>query len=130
MSPKSVGVVAWSVIGLAVLIYAPMAVEYMTQYFMPGALELYLHTISAIVSLNPDSQVGSLVHHQLPTYTNSHWIMLVCLTWSASVAFYCAVLASPVVAISMGYLLMALLRRKSTGKAPSAVGPVELEAAR
>ena len=46
------------------------------------------------------------------------------------VAFYCAVLASPVVAISLGYLPIALLRRKSAGRAPSAGSPVELEGAR
>jgi len=77
MSAKSVGVAAWVAIGLAVLIYAPMAIEYMAQYFIPSAPELYLRSISAIISLNPDSQVGSLVHHQVPTYVNSRWIMLV-----------------------------------------------------
>ena len=53
-----------------------------------------------------------------------------CLFWPAAVAFYCAVLASPVVAISLGYLPIALLRRKSAGRAPSAGSPVELEGAR
>jgi hypothetical protein len=77
MSAKSVGVAAWVAIGVVVLIYAPMAIEYMAQYFIPTAPELYLRSISAVVSLNPVSQVGSLVHHQLPTYTNSRWIMLV-----------------------------------------------------
>jgi hypothetical protein len=43
-----------------------------------------------------------------------------CLFWPAPVAFYCAVLASPVVAISLGYLPFALLRRKSAVRAPSA----------
>lgn len=91
MSAKSFGVAAWAVIGLAVLVYAPMAIEYMAQYFIPGAPELYLHSISAIVSLNPDSQVGSLVHHQLPTYTNSRWIMLVH-TAAAGLALFLGVL--------------------------------------
>ena len=77
MPTKSVGVTAWVAIGVACLIYAPMAIEYMAQYFMPSAPELYLRSISAVVSLNPASQVGSLVHHQLPTYVNSRWIMLV-----------------------------------------------------
>jgi hypothetical protein len=77
ISAKSVGVAAWVAIGVACLIYAPMAIEYMSQYFIPSAPELYLRSISAVVSLNPDSQVGSLVHHQLPTYINSRWIMLV-----------------------------------------------------
>jgi hypothetical protein len=54
-----------------------MAIEYMAQYFIPSAPELYLRSISAAISLNPASQVGSLVHHQLPTYVNSRWIMLV-----------------------------------------------------
>jgi len=74
---KSVGIAAWAVIGIACLIYAPMAIEYMAQYFISSAPELYLRTISAVISLNPHSQVGSLVHHQIPTYTNSRWIMLV-----------------------------------------------------
>jgi hypothetical protein len=54
-----------------------MAIEYMGQYFTARAPELYLRFISAVVSLNPDSQVGSLVHHQQPTYINSRWIMVV-----------------------------------------------------
>ncbi|CAN7196625.1 DUF2306 domain-containing protein [Mesorhizobium sp. LjRoot246] len=76
-STKTVGVAAWATIGVVCLIYAPMAIEYMVQYFASWAPELYLHSISAVISLNPDSQVGSLVHHQLPTYINSRWIMLV-----------------------------------------------------
>jgi hypothetical protein len=77
MSTKSVGVAAWAVIGVVCLIYAPMAIEYMAQYFTPSAPELYLRSISAVISLNPASQVGSLVHHQIPTYVASRSIMLV-----------------------------------------------------
>jgi hypothetical protein len=77
MSAKSVGLAAWMAVGLACLIYAPMAIEYMAQYFTPRAPELYLRSISAVISLNPASQVGSLVHHQVSTYVASRWIMLV-----------------------------------------------------
>lgn len=77
ISAKTVNVAAWVAIGIVCLIYAPMAIEYMAQYFTSLAPELYLRSISAVISLNPDSQVGSLVHHQLPTYVNSRWIMLV-----------------------------------------------------
>jgi hypothetical protein len=52
------------------------------------------------------------------------------LFWPAAVAFCCAVLASPVVAMSLGYLPFALLRRKNAGRAPSVGTPLELEAAR
>ena len=77
ISRKTVNVAAWAAIGIACLIYAPMSIEYMTQYFTSAAPELYLRSVSAVISLNPDSQVGSLVHHQVPTYVNSRWIMLV-----------------------------------------------------
>jgi hypothetical protein len=68
---------AWLAIGFVCLIYGPMAIEYMAQYFTTSAPELYLRSISAVISLNPASQVGSLVHHQVPTYVASRWIMLV-----------------------------------------------------
>ena len=77
ISTRSFGVASWVAIGVACLIYAPMAIEYMWQYFSARAPELYLRSISAVVSLNPDSQVGSLVHHQQATYINSRWIMVV-----------------------------------------------------
>ena len=77
MPPNSVGLVAWVAIGIVCLIYGPMAIEYMAQYFNPNAPELYLRSISAVISLNPASQVGSLVHHQVQTYVNSRSIMLV-----------------------------------------------------
>lgn len=77
MSSKSVGVAAWAAIGAVCLIYAPMAIEYMGQYFTAESPELYLRSISAVVSLNPESTVGSLVHHQQPTYERSRWIMAV-----------------------------------------------------
>jgi hypothetical protein len=77
MSSKSVGLAAWMAVGGACLVYAPMAIEYMAQYFTPRAPELYLRSISAIISLNPSSQVGSLVHHQVSTYIASRGIMLV-----------------------------------------------------
>jgi hypothetical protein len=50
-----------------------------------------------------------------------------CLFWPAGLALYCAILASPVVAISLGYLPIALLRRKSASRAPRAIDPVGLE---
>lgn len=77
MSSKSVGVAVWAAIGAVCLIYAPMAIEYMGQYFTAKSPELYLRSISAVVSLNPESTVGSLVHHQQPTYERSRWIMAV-----------------------------------------------------
>lgn len=77
ISRKTVNVATWAAIGIACLIYAPMSIEYMTQYFTSAAPELYLRSVSAVITLNPDSHVGSLVHHQVPTYVNSRWIMLV-----------------------------------------------------
>lgn len=77
MSAKSVGVAAWAMIGVVCVIYGPMAIEYMAQYYTPRAPELYLRSISAVISLNPSSKVGSLVHHQVSTYVNSRLIMLV-----------------------------------------------------
>jgi hypothetical protein len=64
-------------IGVVCLIYALMAIEYMGQFFAAHALELYLRSLSAVVSLNSHSQVGSLVHYQTPTYITSRWIMVV-----------------------------------------------------
>lgn len=46
------------------------------------------------------------------------------LFWPAAMAFYCAVLAAPVVALSMGYFPIALLRRSHADKAVGAVQPV------
>ena len=77
ISSKSAGFYAWVAIGLVCLIYAPMAIEYMAQYFTPRAPELYLRSISEVVRLNHDSTVGSLVHHEVPTYVRSRGIMVV-----------------------------------------------------
>ncbi|MEV0294339.1 DUF2306 domain-containing protein [Nocardia sp. NPDC050710] len=46
------------------------------------------------------------------------------LFWPAAMAFYCAVLAAPVVALSMGYFPIALLRRSPADKASGALRPV------
>jgi uncharacterized membrane protein len=77
ISSKSAGFYAWVAIGLTCLIYAPMAIEYMGQYFTSHAPELYLRAISEVIRLNHDSTVGSLVHHEVPTYVRSRWIMAV-----------------------------------------------------
>jgi hypothetical protein len=113
MSAKSVGLAAWMAVGLACVIYAPMAIEYMAQYVTPRAPELYLHSISAVISLNRASQVGSLVHHQLSTCVASRWIMLVHTAAAGLVLFF-------------GMLqFSARVRRKALqhGLAPSPVGP-------
>ncbi|WP_433196849.1 hypothetical protein ACQP1G_45420 [Nocardia sp. CA-107356] len=43
------------------------------------------------------------------------------LFWPPAMAFYCAVLAAPVVALSMGYFPIALLRRSHADTAPRSV---------
>ncbi|MFI7663869.1 hypothetical protein [Nocardia sp. NPDC049526] len=44
--------------------------------------------------------------------------------WPATMAFYCAVLAAPVVALSIGYFPIALLRRSHAVEAASTLRPV------
>ncbi|WP_433681063.1 hypothetical protein [Nocardia sp. CA-119907] len=46
------------------------------------------------------------------------------LFWPAAMAFYCAILATPVVALSIGYFPIALLRRSHADKTAAAVHPV------
>jgi len=139
MSSKSVGLTAWLAIGFACLVYAPMAIEYMAQYFTPRAPELYLRSISAVISLNPSSRVGSLVHHQVSTYVASRGTMLVH-TAAAGLALFLGVLQFsarvrrkwPIVhrvsgrlmlAIVAASMILALAFLMRTGSAATTSGP-------
>jgi hypothetical protein len=68
-SAKSVGVAAWVAIGVAPLIYYVLvAIEYIMQYFIARVLELYLRSISGIVS--PTRPAGS----GLPPRRSGPWV--------------------------------------------------------